>query len=109
MSQETIFQSGDYTYSVVDFYKRTCRLGNNSNIAPNAIPIDYSRDVIIPSQVWYQNKLFYVTEIGQHSLSCLNCTNITRVFIPYTVEVICEWGLARLLNVEEIQFESGSH
>ena len=109
MSQETVFQYGDYKYSIIDFNRRTCRIGDNSESKPNAIADGYSKDVIIPSRVWYENKLFYVTEIGQYAFYGINCPNIKKVFIPYTVEVIREWGLARLFSCEVLQFESGSH
>ena len=109
MSQETVFQYGDYTFSVISFTKRTCRLGDNSEKQPNGIPDYYSKNISIPSQVWYDNKLFHVTEIGKNASCCQNCVNIKKVFIPYTVEIIRTWGVSRLLYCEEVQFEPGSH
>ena len=109
MSQETVFQYGDYTFSINSFTKRTCRLGDNSEKQPNGIPDYYPQNISIPSQVWYEDRLFYVTEIGKNALCCQNCVNTQKIFIPYTVEIIRTWGASRLIYCEEIQFEPGSH
>ena len=110
MPDETIFAFGDFTYSIINFNKRTCRTGTGTKSAqePNAMPNGYSKDIIIPSQVSFEDKLFLVTEIGPYSFFGSNSPNIKRVFIPYSVEIIREWGLARLLNCEEVIFEFGS-
>ena len=114
MATETVFTFGDFNYSIINYHQRTCRTGTNQyersseTKEPNAMPNGYSKDIIIPSHVSFEDKLFLVTEIGPCSFYGYYSQNIKKVFIPYSVEIIREWGLAGLQGCEEIIFEFGS-
>lgn len=45
--------------------------------------IGYSGDVIIPSTIWYNRKMYWVIGIGSEAFS--RCTDMTSVTIPYSV------------------------
>lgn len=60
----------------------------------------YSGDVIIPSSVTYNGKVYPVTVIGPHAFE--NCTDLTSVTIPESVTVIMDYAFRNCTSLTSI-------
>ena len=66
------------------FMSGTAIVVNKDN--SNSVPNSYSGDVVIPSQVTYNNRTYEVTGIG--SFAFFQCDSLTSVVIPETVKTL---------------------
>ncbi|EAY08650.1 hypothetical protein TVAG_240110 [Trichomonas vaginalis G3] len=108
MSVNEVFQYDNITYSIVDVFRREVRVGTGvfNETFPNAVNINYSDILTIPSFTTYSDKLWRVVEIGTCSFAY--CNKILSVKIGYNIEILKNRAFFRCYHIENITFEKHS-
>ena len=98
--EETRFTYHEINYSKISSSTAQVGYGYIDEPYTSAVPIEYDKDIIIPTTVQDTAGIKYtVTTIGDHAF--YRCTKIKKITIPYSVKVI-GWSSLAILSLEEI-------
>ena len=67
---------------------------------------EYSGEVIIPEKVVYKSKTLTVTEISSHAF--FDCTNLSSISIPNSVEIIESYSFSGCSSLKYVRIEDGT-
>ena len=102
-----MFSFNGIKYKIINRRKRAVGTGDYSSIEPNAVDDNTITELIIPEQVKNEKNVFFrVTEIGPHSFG--ECSRVTSVFVPSSVEIIHDFGFHRLVSCTSFVFGENS-
>ncbi|MDE5570725.1 MAG: leucine-rich repeat domain-containing protein, partial [Prevotella sp.] len=92
------FEVEGICYDIMSLSEFTCRVVRK----PDG---DYSGDVVIPAHVNYYGKTLTVVEF--HSNLFMNCTELTGITIPNTINFISASMFDNCSKLERVKFEDG--